>query len=161
MKCDMQYTAICFNVKNYNEKQCFKLTTFFTVCAISFEAHLKNNLFRWTQQKLIYYTSCEESLEYITLWRFLRGSCWSFSTGAVLIVGVFWYTLTLQLYILIGEFNGSIFCWKSACWKNENVGFRILGSFGGMKCCLCEKGLMLQLSIALDIACYCFSCLLS
>ena len=115
----------------------------------------KKKIFRWTQQKLIYYTSCEESLEYITLRRFLRGLCWSFSTGAVLIAGAFWYTL------LIGEFSGSIFCWKSACWKNENVGFRILGSFGGMKCCLCEKGLMLQLSIALDIACYCFSCLLS
>ena len=156
MKCDMQYTAICFNVKNYNEKQCFKLTTFFTVCAISFEVHLKNNLFRWTQQKLIYYTSCEESLGYITLRHFLRGS-WSFWTGAVLIVSAFWYILTLQLYILIGEFSGSILCWKCACWKKENVGFRIRRSFGGMKCCLCKKGLMLQLSIALDIACCCFS----
>ena len=161
MKCDMQYTTICFNVKNYNEKQCFELTSFFTVCTISFEVHLKNNLFRWRRQKLIYYTSCEESLEYVTLRRFLRGSCWSFSTGAVLIVGAFWYTLTLQMYILIGEFSRSIFCWKSACSKNENVGFRILGSFGGMNFCLCEKGLMLQLSIALDIACCCFSSPLS
>ena len=125
------------------------------VCSILLKIHLKNNLLCWTQQRLFYCISCEESLEYITLRCFLRGS-WFFSTGAVVIVGGFWYTLTLQLYILIGTCSGNIFCWKPACWKNEKVGFRIHGSFGRMKCCLCEKGSMLQLSIALDITCCCF-----
>ena len=134
--------------------------SFYIVCTISVQVHLKNNLFRWTQQRMICYISCEESLEYISLRRFPRGS-WFLSTGAVLKVGGFWYALTLQLYILSGECSGSIFCWKSAYWKNENVRFRICGSFGGMKLCLCEKALTLQLSIALDIACCCFSSPLS
>ena len=38
--------------------------------------------------------------------------------------------------------------------KNQNVKLRIGQSFGGMKCCLCQKGLMLQFSTAFDIA-YC------
>ena len=139
MKCDMQNTRICYNAKKLQRKTVFEIgVSFCIVCTIPFQVYLKNNLFRWTQQRLIYYISCKESLEYITLRFFLWGS-WFFSTGAVFIVGVFWYTLALQLCTLIGEFSGSIFYWKSACWKNENVGFRICGSFGGMKCCQCKK----------------------
>ena len=151
MKCDMQYTAIFYNAKNYNIKHCLKLTSLFE-WFVPF--HFK---FIWKIiTSLIIYVSWVESLEEITLQRFLRGS-WFFSTGAVLIIGIFWYTLTLQLCIFIGFCRGSIFCWKSVCWKIENVGFRILGSFGGMKCYLCKKCFMLQLSIALVIACSCLS----
>ena len=63
-------------------------------------------------------------------------SSWLFLTEIVLIVGGFWYTLTLQLYILTGSCSGSTFCRKLGYWKKENIGFRIRGSYGGMKCCL-------------------------
>ena len=81
--------------KTYNEKQCLKLTSFFEiVCTILLNVHLKNKLLIWTQQGLIYYIYCKESLEYITMQRFLSGSTY-FLTGTVLMIDGFAYTLTL------------------------------------------------------------------
>lgn len=91
---DMQYTTR-YNAKNYHEKQCLKLTSFFEiVCTILLNVHLKNKLLIWTQQGLIYYIYCKESLEYITMQRFLSGSTY-FLTGTVLMIDGFAYTLAL------------------------------------------------------------------
>ena len=95
MKSDVQCTTICYNAQNLQRKTVFEIDIFFEiVCTILLNVHLKNKLLIWTQQGLIYYICCKESLEYITMQRFLSGSTY-FLTGTVLMIGGFAYTLTL------------------------------------------------------------------
>ena len=95
MKSDVQCTTICYNAQNLQRKTVFEIDIFFEiVCTILLNVHLKNKLLIWTQQGLIYYIYCKESLEYITMQRFLSGSTY-FLTGTVLMIGGFAYTLTL------------------------------------------------------------------
>ena len=95
MKSDVQCTTICYNAKKLQRKRVFEIYIFFEiVCTVLFNAYLKNKLLIWTQQGLIYYIYCKESLEYINMQRFLSRSTY-LSTGAVLMVGGFGYTLTL------------------------------------------------------------------
>ena len=95
MKSDVQCTTICYNAQNLQRKTVFEIDIFFEiVCTILLNVHLKNKLLIWTQQGLIYYIYCKESLEYIAMQRFLSGSTY-FLTGTVLMIGGFAYTLTL------------------------------------------------------------------